>query len=536
MNTNRMSARLRFVAMLLLWTAGPGALPALPQDRPDGPLISMQLRDTDVRDALRMVAQQGEVNIVLSNRVEGSVTLELQDATLGQTLDAIMSVSGLQYANDGSIITVSTLDELLEQRKKRLEFAQSTQVDNPPEPIPETRLFHLKHVDAERMQSVVENMLSGIGKVAILKTSDHVAQDVGADQTPAGSETDLQIGSQLATTSMGQPARSHTLVVVDVAERLDQVSRVISEIDVKPMQVLIEARFVEVALGQDDKLGIDWNVVVKAAGSEAPHTFPFGNSTLGDFNPNVSGGSPGGVFPAAPSVVSGPGARGLFTFGTLDFSEFTAVLRMIEDDSRIQVVSNPRVLVKDRATATILVGERYPILSATITDEGTVTEQLDHYEPIGVQLEVTPSVLSDNDVELIVRPSTSSLGPLVQGSTGITVARINTRQIDTSVSVQDSQTVVLGGLISTRASSEERSVPFLGDIPFLGALFTHEATETTRIDLVVFLTISVLSDHGLTDSQQQVFDRTTLDLSNPVLQVDPTWYRKLDFISSGTKD
>jgi type II secretory pathway component GspD/PulD (secretin) len=312
-------------------------------------------------------------------------------------------------------------------------------------------------------------------------------------------------------TTQGQPARSHTLVVVDVPERLAAIRTLVEKLDRKPPQVLIEARFVEITLGQDHKLGIDWNAVVRASGSGAPHTFPFGNSSLGSFDPHVSGGSPGGIFPEAPGSVSTPDAAGLFTFGTLDFSTFAAVLEMIERNASSQVVSNPRVVVDDRQTATILVGERFPILSTNISQYGTVTEELDHYEPIGVQLEVTPSVVSGDEIELYVRPSTSSLGPTVEGSSGLTAARINTRQIDTSVTARDRQTVVLGGLITTRESEVVSKVPLLGDIPFLGRLFTHESVAEERIDLVVFLTVTILGDEGLSEADRRMLSRSTLD-------------------------
>jgi len=207
-------------------------------------------------------------------------------------------------------------------------------------------------------------------------------------------------------------------------------------------------------------------------------------------------------------MVSTPSTSGLFTFGTLDFSDFSAVLQMIQTNSNVQVVSNPRVVVGDRHTATILVGERFPILSANVSEFGSVTEQLDHYEPIGVQLEVTPSVLNEEEIELFVRPSTSSLGPLVVGSTGLSVARINSRQIDTMVTVKDNQTLVLGGLITSRDVEDVSRVPYLSRIPLLGRLFTHKSSSTERVDLVVFLTVSIVREHGLTAKQRKMFENT----------------------------
>lgn len=477
--------------------------------------IKLQLLDSDIRDALRMVAKQGGINLVLSNGVQGTISLELEDVSIQETLDAIVSVGGYQYTKKGNIVTVTTLEELLERDRLKQEYAAQ------PGGAQEVMLFELRYVDADRVVSLVEKMLSQTGSVSVLKTSDQVAEDHrnklqggsnGNSQSRSNqgsSEDELQIGTQLSSSTRGQPAKSHTLVAVDSAEHLQRIAKVIERIDVKPPQVLIEARFVEVSLDDEHRLGIDWNMVASAAGGATPTTFPFGSSSLGSFNPQVDGGAAGGVFPSAPNSSSSPSAAGLFTFGTLDFSALTAVLELIQTDSRVKIVSNPRIVVGDRHTATILVGERYPILSANISEFGTVTEQLDRYEPIGVQLEVTPAVLGDDEIELLVRPSTSSLGGTVSGSTGLEVARINSRQIDTSVTAQDSQTIVLGGLFTTREVDNTSRVPYLSAVPLLGRLFEHETTSVERVDLVIFLTVTIVKEDGLTASQQSMFNDST---------------------------
>lgn len=562
-----MSSLCALLACLLLWQQPPadeaapralaapaaqpvvqnGAQPVADVARPaDGQGISLELRDADVREALRMVAKQSDIDIVLSNAVQGSVTLELEDASLAETLDAIMAVTGLLYDDQGAIITVSTLDELVTQKQLSEQFFAEPGPPPGSAPALGVELFRLEYVDAERVQSVIQPLLSEWGKVSLLKTADHVMQDnsmrnmqpglggaMGSMQGQGG-EADVQIGGRLNSSSQGQPARSHTLVVTDTAERLERIAAVVEEVDVKPLQVQIEARFVEVILGKDDKLGIDWNVAIRAAGAATATTFPFGFTSLGESNPGA-GLTSSDVLPPAPLDITTPGEPGLFTFGTLDYTTFTALLEMIDDDNRVQVVSNPRVLVQDRTTATILVGERFPILSTTITDQGTVTEELDRYEPIGVQLEVTPSVLNDDEVTLFVRPSTSTLGGFVEGSTGIQVVRINTRQVDTSVTALDGQTVVLGGLISSRQADITRRVPYLSRIPLLGNLFTYEATEIERVDLVVFLTVTIDRDGGLSADERELFEKTSFTLPDPDDEDAEPWWTELDFSPSAPR-
>ena len=520
---------LALTALVLLTHPSPGSGSANWGDvsRAD-PRVSLAFVDSDIRDALRLVAKQCGVNLVVSNEVQGTITLELEQATLTETLDAIAAVGGVRYSTEGTIVTVQTLDEILKQRKQQDELAEPA-----PEPLPaesHTLVLNLRYVDAERVEPVVKNLLSEDGIVSVLKTSDHLAQERGAVTEAPSTGTALQIGTQLTTSSVGEPAKSHTLVVLDTPERLTRIESVVASIDQKPPQVVIEARFVEIALDDEQRLGIDWNVLARMNGGAVPHTGPFGSSSLGWIDPKVEGDTTDGVYPGAPNLVTTPTEPGLFTFGTLDFTAFTAILEMIQRDTDVQMVSNPRIVVRDRHTATILVGERYPILSANISEFGTVTEQLDHYEPIGVQLAVTPSVLGE-EVELLVRPSTSSLGSDVLGSTGLGIARINSRQIDTLVTVRDGQTVVVGGLITSREVDTHSRVPFLGSIPFLGRLFRHDGTRTERVDLVVFLTVSIEQENSLTPDQRRLFEDTTLG-EVPGQETAPSQAAELEMLPS----
>lgn len=498
----------------------------------EAPAIQLQLLDTDVRDALRLVAAQSGINLVISNEVQGMVTLDLDGVSLIETLDAIMRVGGWEYTVNGRIVTVTSRTPSPESGAPPLVVGPDPDLEQ------EVLVLKLRFVDAERVLPVVEMLLSETGAVSLLKTSDQVAQSTttattgaATGATAASSGGNLQIGTPLSSSSKGKAAKSHTLVAVDTADRLRRIQEVVDRIDVKPMQVLIEARFVEVSLNDTEKLGIDWNMIASASGAAAPHTFPFGGATLGSYDPQVDGGSAGGVFPNAPNSVTSPAGAGLFTFGALDFSSLSAVLELMESDTRVEIVSNPRVVVGDRNTAIILVGERYPILSANVSEFGSVTEQLDRYEPIGVQLEVTPAVLSDDEIELIVRPSTSTLGASVTGSTGLSVARINSRQIDTSVTVRDRQTVVLGGLFTTREVEQASRVPFLGDVPVLGKLFEHQSKTTERVDLVVFLTVTLVQEDGLTEEQRTMFEGAARERGDSSLA--PERRSPLEYSSTG---
>ncbi len=479
-------------------------------------LVSMKLRGTDIREALRLLARQGGVNIVLSDKVAGTVTLDLDNATVSQALDAIIEVNGFVSQTMGDLVLVTTLEEM---EKKRI-------------PIPdiektEVLVLNLKYADARRMVEFVKPMLTPLGKIGILPDSDEGAEHTNSNYQGGAASSDggeeLAINGNGTSTSAGKPARSKVLVVVDDPTRLDTIEREVKKLDVKPVQFIIEARFVEVTLTGDYKLGVDWNAVFLAAGAAAAHTAPFGGSSLGEFNPHTLG-APQGIFPAAPGDLSVGDEVGSFALGTLDFTAFTAVLRMIQETAKINLVSYPSIRVKENTTASILVGERYPIFSGDTTDQGTFNEVLDRYEPIGVQLEVTPSLMENGEIELIVRPASSTLGPLVEGST-ISAIRIITKRLDTTVTAKNKQTIVLGGLVSERKAEVINKVPFVSSIPLFGELFTHTSNETEKVELAIFLTVTNVNADTISDKHRKFFEK-----NDPEAEVEdnPT-PSKLDF-------
>ena len=322
-----MNARQSLIVLpILLITLAANALAQEPELR-EVPAIDLHLLDTDIRDALRLVAAQSGINLVVSNEVQGKITLDLQGVTLSDALDAISKAGGWGYSVDGAIVTVTGRTVAPAEAIPTVEAA--------PDPAAElgALVIKLRFVDAERVLPVIEMLLSEAGSVSALKTSDQVGQaDAGGTQA-AGSGGNLQIGAPLSSSSKGTPAKSHTLVAVDTPARLARIQEVVDRIDVKPMQVLIEARFVEVSLDDTHKLGIDWNMIASASGAATPHTFPFGGADLGSYGPEVDGGSAGGVFPNAPNSVTSPAGAGLFTFGALDFSSLSAVLELMESDT-----------------------------------------------------------------------------------------------------------------------------------------------------------------------------------------------------------
>ncbi|OWY73246.1 hypothetical protein B7486_02555 [cyanobacterium TDX16] len=466
--------------------------------------ITVQSAKADIVDVLRMVAVQGGLNLVIGPEVIGEVSAYLEDVDVNTALRAITINNGYEYTLEDGVITVS-------------KPVQATGDPAPPPVV--TRVFNLRSQDANRVRDALEFALSAHGKMKVLNENSDlnygvqnlsalsgnasgnnvsvggVASGVSSGtQQPRGGLTS-RFGDAAGAGQQAQAINARTLVVTDLEEVVDRIAELIADLDKLPPQVLIEARIVEMSTDLQRRLGIDWNVSALASGPLIDHQWPLNNragfASGAQIMRDVSGN---------PKVSAG------MALGTIDLTQFTALLRANQTDNSIRLLANPRLLVYNNHSASILVGERYPILQATITDFGTVTEAFSEYIPVGVQLEVTPTITLDGRVSMLVHPATSVLGDDVVGTTGLHVARIRTRELDTRVIMQDGQTVVLGGLISDRKTHQASKVPGLGDLPGLSVLFRQESPRSERVDLLVFLTAHVESATHIDERDQRVFE------------------------------
>ncbi|MBI5762302.1 MAG: hypothetical protein HZA51_02120 [Planctomycetes bacterium] len=484
-------------------------------DEPDksGPndkrTISLNIKKGEIGDALRLVAEQGGLNLVIGPEVKGEVSVYLTEATLETALKAIAQNNGFAYSMNDTVISVAKASD-------------KTGPEVTPPVI--TRIFTLRSQDAERVKDALEFALSKWGKMKVLNQNSQGGYGVqrlsslGGDLNGSGSSGGGASGGSFnnngrssgfggASGLSGGPAQqqqpmtqdsarnARTLVVTDLPENLELISGLIADLDRLPPQVLIEARIVEMSTDLQRRLGIDWNISALANGPVLNHGWPLRNSA--GF---ASGSQIQRTFTGAPYQTAG------LALGTVDFSQFTALVQANQSDTAIRLLANPRLLVYNNHSASILVGERYPILQANISNFGTATESLQTYIPVGVQLEVTPTIMMDGAISLLVHPATSALGDDVVGTTGLHVARIRTRELDTRVIMQDGQTIVLGGLISDRKTHQANKVPGLGDVPVLDWVFRQESPRSERVDLLIFLTAHVENATQVTERDQKVYD------------------------------
>ena len=432
------------LAVLLTFAACLGSVPwGARGESPE--TASFNFKGARGADALRLVATQFGYSVVLGENVGGTLTANLNRVTLEQALEYVAQATGCEYVVKDQVVLV-----------------------NPSAPV--SRVFTLRYLKPSAAAAAVSKMLSEGG------SAEPFTGRSEKDPTPGG-------------------AMSNALIVTDTPARLDRVARVIESMDGRPRQVTIEAKLVESVLGDQEKLGFDWQLRATAVGATLPTTFPFpkdqGSGVFtGTANPNnqVGGGGPafppGETFPyATPSD---------FKFGKLSFEEFSVAMDILKQQSNTNLVSSPQVTTLDNQEAEIIVGKVVPIATYEhLPLAGTL--QITGYEEkkVGVRLLVTPHFASDSTLVLTINPEVSEIVEYRGQFNERPVT--STRSATTQIIVKSGETIMIGGLIATLDRKTEKKVPILGDIPLIKYLFTHKSNSKEKVDLMIFVTPHIVA-------------------------------------------
>ncbi len=396
--------------------------------------VSLDFRDADIQNVLRILSYKSGVNIVAGPEVTGLITIKLQDVPWQKALQVVLETYGYAYEQRGNIITVTTIENLKKRREDAKALAEQ-------EPLI-TKTFVLNYAKATEV----------IGSVAKMKT------DRG---------------------SVNHDERTNAIIVRDIPENLELIAEVISKLDETTPQVLIEAKIVETTLSNSDKLGIDWVAQASITGSARPHIWPFSNSTENKYMKDDN-------FPSA--------SESDFTFGTLSFAEAQAVFEVLSSRSDTNILSNPRIVTLDNKTAKITVGSQYPIPEYNYNEEqATLQVSGWEYKDIGIIFEVTPHVNNTGHVTLDINPKITAILDYVTVE-NTSLPQLSAEEAQTSVMIKDGETLVIAGLIKDQVSDVVRKIPLLGDIPLLGQLFRKNEKTTTKTDLLIFLTPHIITD------------------------------------------
>jgi type IV pilus assembly protein PilQ len=429
-----------------------------------GEKLSLNFQNVEVRAVLQVIADFTGLNVITSETVSGNLTLRLKDVPWDQALDIILQSKGLSMRKNGSVVWIAPTDELATKEKLELEAKQQISELEPTR----TESFQLKYQKAEAMQKII-----GDDKQKILSKRGSVVVD----------------------------ARTNTLFVQDTPTRLEEIRKLIAQVDVPVRQVMIESRIVEASdkfskalgarLGFHDqglnsgfKIGGD-PATVKAGGSLEDtmlHTgSPQLDSTVG-MNQLLNVNLPAKITGATPGAL----ALTLFRAGSSKFLNLE--LSALQVDGRGKIVSNPRVVTADQVEATIEQGTEIPYQQATSSGATSIT-----FKKAVLSLKVKPQITPDDNIIMDLKVNKDS--PDFDAATArIFGPPINTKQINTQVLVENGGTVVIGGIYQQDESKSISKVPLFGDIPVLGHLFKTTTTQDNKTELLIFVTPRILKE------------------------------------------
>jgi type II secretion system protein D len=288
---------------------------------------------------------------------------------------------------------------------------------------------------------------------------------------------------------------TNSLLVSASPRYFEQVAEMITELDQPQKQVLIQVLLAEITLEGKTEWGVQWNTKVDLRDKDT------GESTGND-----------SLALDAKSVMGGLTA-------SLTGDNWGFILRALQSDGRLEILSRPQILAADNQPATIDIGQRVPVVTGSrVTERGDSINTF-NYEQVGIQLEVTPRINPDGIVKMDVSPTISAMATSsVMISKDFSVPIINSRSASTTVSVQDGQTIVIGGLISTEDNERVTKIPWLGDIPYIGAVFRRTEQSRVRSELLIIMTPHVINEPG--DAEK--FSRENIEGSNIFEQFEAT--------------
>ncbi len=412
-----------------------------------GEKLSLNFQNVEVRAVLQVIADFTGLNIVTSDTVGGSLTLRLKDVPWDQALDIILQAKGLNKRKNGNVVLIAPADELATKEKLALEASQQI---SELEPL-RTESFQLSYTKADDVKRLV-------------------------------SDKDQRILSKRGS-STSDP-RTNTLFVNDTLTKLDEVRRLIAQLDVPVRQVLIEARIVIADDKWGSQLGAKFNLAA-GANRQGRNIGVAGNI---DNAHNIVGGTTplGADTPIAVNlpVVGAAGSLGINILNIANNNLIELELSALESDGRGKVVSNPRIVAPDKKKAIITQGTEIPYETQSASGGTTI-----QFKPAVLSLEVTPQITPDDKVIMDLEIKKDSVGQIFRN-----IPSIDTKTVRTSVLVDNGDTAVLGGIFETVTRTDVVKVPLLGDIPVLGAFFRRTSKQQDKTELLIFITPRIIKE------------------------------------------
>lgn len=446
--------------------------------------VSMNLKNADLVDVLRLLAVQNSMNLITNDKISGNVTLTLTDVSVGSALDAMLKVNGYDWFIQDNLIVVKPIDDDVVGGLV-------------------TKHYKLEHADAFSVGTALSNVLTEKGKFQVFSpvaASSYFAGDMmgglggtqgglggtqggvggtqgglggtqgglGGTQGGVGGLGGTQGGMGGGAQGMQSMMTADYLLVTDVYANFDHIESIIKQLDVKVPQINISVKFIEIKLNVDERLGIDWSLRAEVIGPVPDikaSIVDFGDFKLFDSNS--------------------------LSLYSLSLPVFESVLEMLASDSETRLIQEPQITTKNNTLATFKVGTTYPVLVTQTTQVSQTTSYID--KEINIILKVQPRINDDKYISM-------DISTIVQALVGFSGSNndqpiISDRSTTTHVRVEDQKTLMIGGLIFDQTIENNKKIPFLSSIPLLGKLFTHTTYTTEQRELLIFITPSIIRSH-----------------------------------------
>lgn len=458
-----------------------------PQDDQEAGKISLDLKGMDIIEVIKMLAAKGSLNVILGADVKGKVTIFLKSVYLMDAFEIILVANNLAYDKRGDIIYVMSQRDY--ERMYGEKYAEKKEI----------ALIQLKYAKAAEVGKALTQMKSKVGKIVVDEGSNTVIimdnPNIVAHIKEAVQNIDIPTMTKIFELKYAKAAdmkeriaenltkgigtvqvdeRTNKIAVTDIEKKIDDIRRIVVAFDEKPQQVLIEAKILEVTLDDHLQLGVQWDSVLKIISREIKLKNAFQLAAAGTFGP--------------------PGTELLV--GMLGKTDTDVVVQVLKTVGDTNLLSSPRITALNNQEAKILVGSSQPYATNTVTQStGTATTGTNiSFLDIGVKLFVTPSINKDGFVTMKIRPEVSSSNTnYTYGTPPTTIPIVQTTQAETSISVKDGTTIVIGGLVKDLRTKTVHKVPILGDIPIVKYAFSDTNEQVTKQELVIFLTPHIIS-------------------------------------------
>jgi type II secretory pathway component GspD/PulD (secretin) len=452
-----------------------------------GDLISMDFKGIDIVEAIKTLAARAGVNVVIGKNVSGKVTLFLKDVKVWDAFEIVLLANDLAYERKGNIVSI------MPQRDYELRHGERYMENK------EMASINFKYAKASELAKIANQVKSSFGQIIvnesgnsmvvidtrpkienirkILQKADVPTATRVIDVKYAEAETIADVLEEELTEGIGvirTDDRTNKLIITDSAEKIDRLIELVTAFDEKPRQVLIDAQVIEIRPSDKFEMGVDWDYWIKK-------------------NIRIISSLPTSNAPNAINI--GAAAWDGDVSGVGDYKGIIDILRTIGET---KILSSPRITVLNNQEAKILVGTKDAYITSSVSQSGTgtaVTSQSVNFVDVGIKLFVTPVINKDDFITMKIKPeiSSSERRSILSNDQATEIPIVTTSEAETSVTIKNGVTVIIGGLRKDERVKLVKKIPLLGDIPFLGFFFRNTFDEVKNTELVILLTPHLMS-------------------------------------------